>query len=102
MLLDTRWTEHDAGMISTDPLNFVDTKPYAKRIKEAQKKLGMNDAVITAEGQLNGRPVVVCTMEFGFIGGSIGAIVGGKGTRGIEPGRFTRQARIDRFCAGGG
>jgi len=76
MLLDDRWTEHDKGMVSTDPLNFVDTKPYAKRIKEAQKKLGMNDAVITAEGQLNGRPVVVCAMEFGFIGGSMGAVVG--------------------------
>ena len=43
-------------MTSTDPLNFVDTKPYAARLKEARKKLGMNDAVITAEGQLNGRP----------------------------------------------
>src|SRR5438094_74022 len=58
MLLDGRWTEHDAGMTSTDPLKFVDTKPYAARLREAKKKLGMNDAVITAEGQLNGRPVV--------------------------------------------
>ena len=48
MLLDSRWTEHDAGMTSTDPLKFVDTKPYAARLKEARKKLGMNDAVITA------------------------------------------------------
>src|SRR5260370_195932 len=70
MLLDGRWTEHDAGMTSTDPLKFVDTKPYAARLREAKKKLGMNDAVITAEGQLNGRPVVMCAMEFGFIGGS--------------------------------
>ena len=51
MLLDWRWTEHDAGMTSTDPLKFVDTKPYATRLKEARKKLGMNDAVIT-----RGRP----------------------------------------------
>src|SRR3989449_6299763 len=65
MLLDGRWTEHDAGMTSTDPLKFVDTKPYATRLREAKKKLGMNDAVITAEGQLNGRPVVMCSMEFG-------------------------------------
>jgi acetyl-CoA carboxylase carboxyl transferase subunit beta len=49
MLLDSRWTEHDAGMTSTDPLKFVDTKPYAARLKEARKKLGMNDAVITVE-----------------------------------------------------
>ena len=52
MLLDGRWTEHDARMTSTDPLKFVDTKPYATRLKEARKKLGMNDAIITAEGQL--------------------------------------------------
>jgi acetyl-CoA carboxylase carboxyl transferase subunit beta len=76
MLLDGRYTEHDAGMTSSDPLNFTDTKPYATRLKEARKKLGMNDAIITAEGQLNGRPVVICAMEFGFIGGSMGAVVG--------------------------
>src|ERR1700739_602426 len=91
MLLDGKWTEHDKGMVSTDPLKFVDTKPYSKRIKEAQKKLGMNDAIITAEGQLNGRPVVVCAMEFGFIGGSMGAVVGEKGTRGIELAMETPQ-----------
>ena len=101
MLLDDRWTEHDAGMISTDPLNFVDTKPYAKRIKEAQKKLGMNDAVITAEGQLNGRSVVVCAMEFGFIGGSMGAVVGEKVTRGVELALSTRQPFIAVSCSGG-
>ena len=94
MLLDGRWTEHDAGMTSTDPLKFVDTKPYAARLKEAKKKLGMNDAVITAEGQLNGRPVVLCAMEFGFIGGSMGAVVGEKVTRGIELSIETRQPFI--------
>src|SRR3989440_3334824 len=84
MLLDGRWTEHDAGMTSTDPLKFVDTKPYAVRLKEAKKKLGINDAVITAEGQLSGRPVVLCAMEFGFIGGFLGAVGGGKNTPGNE------------------
>jgi acetyl-CoA carboxylase carboxyl transferase subunit beta len=101
MLLDGRWTEHDAGMMSTDPLKFVDTKPYARRIKEAQKKLGVNDAVITAEGQLNGRPVVCCAMEFGFIGGSMGAVVGEKVTRGIELSIETRQPFIAVSCSGG-
>src|SRR5260370_18448901 len=95
MLLDGRWTEHDAGMTSTDPLKFVDTKSYASRLKDAKKKLGMNDAVITAEGQLNGRPVVICAMEFGFIGGSIGAFVGDKDTRGIEQPHETRLPFID-------
>jgi acetyl-CoA carboxylase carboxyl transferase subunit beta len=101
LLLDGRWTEHDSGMMSTDPLKFVDTKPYARRIKEAQKKLGVNDAVITAEGQLNGRPVVCCAMEFGFIGGSMGAVVGEKVTRGIELAMETRQPFIAVSCSGG-
>jgi acetyl-CoA carboxylase carboxyl transferase subunit beta len=101
LLLDGKWTEHDAGMISTDPLKFVDTKPYAKRIKEAQKKLGMNDAVITAEGQLNGKPVICCAMEFGFIGGSMGAVVGEKVTRAIEMAMETRQPLIVVSCSGG-
>jgi len=65
-------------MTSTDPLKFVDTKPYSARLREAKKKLGMNDAVISAEGQLSGRPVVMCAMEFGFIGGSMGAVVAKK------------------------
>lgn len=101
MLLDGRWTEHDAGMTSTDPLQFVDTKPYAARLKEARKKLGMNDAVITAEGQLAGRPVVVCAMEFNFIGGSMGAVVGEKVTRGVELAMDTRQPLIVISCSGG-
>jgi len=79
----------------------VDTKPYARRIKEAQKKLGVNDAIITAEGQLNGRPVVCCAMEFGFIGGSMGAVVGEKVTRGIELAMETRQPFIAVSCSGG-
>jgi acetyl-CoA carboxylase carboxyl transferase subunit beta len=101
MLLDGRWTEHDAGMTSTDPLQFVDTKPYAQRLKEARKKLGMNDAVITAEGQLAGRPVVCCAMEFNFIGGSMGAVVGEKVTRGVELAMDTRQPLIVVSCSGG-
>jgi acetyl-CoA carboxylase carboxyl transferase subunit beta len=101
MLLDGRWTEHDAGMTSTDPLQFVDTKPYATRLKEARKKLGMNDAVITAEGQLVGRPVVICAMEFNFIGGSMGAVVGVKVTRGVELAMDTRQPLIVISCSGG-
>src|SRR5262244_3816535 len=101
LLLDGKWTEHDAGMVSTDPLKFVDTKPYAKRIRDAQKKLSMNDAIITAEGQLNGKPVICCAMEFGFIGGSMGAVVGEKVTRAIEMAIDTRQPLILVSCSGG-
>ena len=101
MLLDSRWTEHDAGMTSTDPLKFVDTKPYATRLKEARKKLGMNDAVITVEGRLNGRGIVCCAMEFGFIGGSMGAVVGEKVTRAIELAIESRQPLVVVSCSGG-
>jgi acetyl-CoA carboxylase carboxyl transferase subunit beta len=101
LLMDGKWTEHDAGMVSTDPLKFVDTKPYAKRIKDAQKKLGLNDAIITAEGQLNGKPVICCAMEFGFIGGSMGAVVGEKVTRATEMAMETRQPLIVVSCSGG-
>ena len=101
MLLDGRWTERDAGLVSTDPLEFVDTKPYKARIKDARKKLGMNDAIITAEGSLNGRPVVCCSMEFGFIGGSMGAVVGEKITRAIELCIESHQPLIIVSCSGG-
>jgi acetyl-CoA carboxylase carboxyl transferase subunit beta len=101
MLFDGRYTEHDAGMTSTDPLHFTDTKPYAGRLKEARKKLGMNDAVITAEGKLDGRDVVCCAMEFGFIGGSMGAVVGEKVTRGIELSIEGRKPFIAVSCSGG-
>src|ERR1700676_4110154 len=101
MLLDGRYTEHDADMTSSDPLNFTDTNPYATRLKETRKKLGKNDAIITAEGQFNGRPVVCCAMEFGFIGGSMGAVVGEKVTRGIELAIETRQPFIAVSCSGG-
>jgi acetyl-CoA carboxylase carboxyl transferase subunit beta len=101
MLLDGRWIEHDARMTSTDPLRFVDTKPYATRLREARKKLGMCDAIITAEGQLNGRPIVCCAMEFNFIGGSMGAVVGEKVTRGIELALDTRQPLVVVSCSGG-
>jgi acetyl-CoA carboxylase carboxyl transferase subunit beta len=101
MLLDGHWIEHDARMTSTDPLKFVDTKPYATRLRETRKKLGISDAIITAEGRLDGRPVVCCAMEFNFIGGSMGAVVGEKVTRGIELAMDTHQPLIVVSCSGG-
>ena len=84
LLDDDNWIEHDAELASSDPLHFADTKEYATRLKEAQQKLGMKDAILTAEGTLNGRGVICCSMEFGFIGGSMGAVVGEKVARAIE------------------
>jgi acetyl-CoA carboxylase carboxyl transferase subunit beta len=65
-------------------LHFSDTRRYSERLRDAQKKLGMKDAVITAEGKLSGRPVICCSMEFGFIGGSMGAVVGEKVARAVD------------------
>ena len=101
LLLDGRWVEHDAGLASTDPLHFVDTKPYAARLKEARRKLGMADAVLTAEGLLSGRPVMCCSMEFGFIGGSMGAVVGEKVTLAVERAIDRKLPLVIVSCSGG-
>jgi acetyl-CoA carboxylase carboxyl transferase subunit beta len=101
LLDDGLWTEHDAQLISSDPLVFSDTKPYAKRLKDARDKLGMNDAIVTAEGTLSGRPVICCSMEFGFIGGSMGAVVGEKVARAIERSIEGKIPLIIVSCSGG-
>ena len=101
LLDDEPWTEHDADLASSDPLQFVDTKPYAKRLKDAQQKLGMKDAILTAEGKLAGRPVICCSMEFGFIGGSMGAVVGEKVARAIERSIESTVPLIIVSCSGG-
>jgi acetyl-CoA carboxylase carboxyl transferase subunit beta len=101
LLLDSRWVEHDAGLTSNDPLHFTDTKPYALRLKEARRKLGMSDAIISAEGMLGGRPVICCSMEFNFIGGSMGAVVGEKVTRSIEAAIAKRLPLVIMSCSGG-
>ena len=101
LLLDGRWLEHDAALASTDPLGFTDTKPYATRLREAQKKLGMADAILTAEGHLAGRALICCSMEFGFIGGSMGAVVGEKVTRAIELAMEKKLPLVIVSCSGG-
>jgi acetyl-CoA carboxylase carboxyl transferase subunit beta len=94
LLDDETWTEHDADLASSDPLHFSDTRPYAQRLKEAQHKLGMKDAIVTAEGRLNSRPVICCSMEFRFIGGSMGAVVGEKVARAIDLSLARKQPLI--------
>lgn len=102
LLLDGgRWTEHDADLASTDPLKFVDTKPYTQRLREAQDKLGISDAVLTAEGRLNGRAILCCSMEFAFAGGSMGAVVGEKVTRAAERSAERRIPLVIVSCSGG-
>jgi acetyl-CoA carboxylase carboxyl transferase subunit beta len=102
LLLDGEtYTELDTELASNDPLHFTDTKPYAQRLKDAQHKLGMKDAILTAEGHLNGRPVICCSMEFGFIGGSMGAVVGEKVARAIERALERKIPLIIVSCSGG-
>ena len=101
LLDDEPWTELDSELASSDPLHFTDTKPYAQRLKDAQHKLGMKDAILTAEGHLSGRPVICCSMEFGFIGGSMGAVVGEKVARAIERSLARKIPLIIVSCSGG-
>jgi len=101
LLDDEPYTELDAELASSDPLHFTDTKPYVQRLKDAQHKLGMKDAILTAEGRLNGRPVICCSMEFGFIGGSMGAVVGEKVARAIDRALERKIPLIIVSCSGG-
>src|SRR5579871_256345 len=101
LLDDAHYTELDAELASNDPLHFNDTKAYSQRLHDAQKKYGMKDAIITAEGTLEGRPVICCSMEFGFIGGSMGAVVGEKVARAIERSMETRRPLIIVSCSSG-
>ncbi|MGH9715089.1 MAG: acetyl-CoA carboxylase, carboxyltransferase subunit beta [Candidatus Acidiferrales bacterium] len=101
LLDDEQYIEHDADLASSDPLKFSDTKPYAQRLRDAQHKLGMKDAILTVEGRMNGRPVVCCSMEFGFIGGSMGAVVGEKVARAIERSLAQNVPLIVVSCSGG-
>jgi acetyl-CoA carboxylase carboxyl transferase subunit beta len=101
LLLDDRWTEHDSDLASNDPLKFVDTKPYGDRLRETRRKLDMCDAVITAEGAISGRPVMCCSMEFGFIGGSMGAVVGEKVALAVERSLAGKMPLIVVSCSGG-
>src|SRR5438874_1811601 len=75
-LFDAEWTEHDATLASTDPLKFTDTKPYTERLEAGMAETGLRDAVIVASGTLDGIPIVIAAMEYGFIGGSMGVVVG--------------------------
>jgi len=79
-----KFTELDAKMVSTDPLKFVDSKPYIGRLKASIKKTHLNDAVRTAYGKMNGINLVVSCMDFAFIGGSMGSVVGEKIARAID------------------
>ena len=101
MLFDGAWTEFDKDMVSTDPLVFTDTKPYKSRLKAGIESTGMKDAVIVASGAIERIDTVVASMEYGFIGGSMGVVVGEKIARGIERATADRMPVVIVCCSGG-
>ncbi len=81
---DNEFKELDKNLTSKDPLHFVDTKKYSERLKDAMEKTQLKDAVRTGVGKSKGKELVICCMDFAFIGGSMGAVVGEKIARGID------------------
>jgi len=101
LLLEPGFQYVDGGLRSTDPLNFVDLKPYKSRLKKAQQETGLDDAILNAIGQLGHHGVVVSAMEYSFIGGSMGAVVGETIARAVDRARLTRRPLIVVSASGG-
>ena len=101
LLDDNEYEIFDSDLVSTDPLKFVDLKPYSSRLKQAKADTGLKDAVINARGKLNGRAVIVSSMEYAFIGGSMGAAVGEAITRAIEQATETKTPIVIISASGG-
>ncbi len=102
MLFDRQyWEEFDWSLRSTNALQFTDRKPYEDRLSAARKETGLNDAIICASGKLAGHRVIICAMEYRFIGGSMGAVVGEKLTRAAEMSEMTRMPLLVVSASGG-
>ena len=98
---DGVFEEHFPNLVSTDPLKFTDTKPYKDRLRATIAATGQKDAVIIGTGRIDGIPAVVAAMEYAFIGGSMGVVVGEKITRAIEMAIARRSPAIVVSCSGG-
>jgi acetyl-CoA carboxylase carboxyl transferase subunit beta len=98
---DNQYETFDGNLVSTDPLKFVDLKPYSKRLRRAQEDTGLKDAVINARGKVDGRTVIMSVMEYGFIGGSMGTVVGEMITRSVERAIDTNTPLIIVSASGG-
>ncbi|HUE86790.1 MAG TPA: acetyl-CoA carboxylase, carboxyltransferase subunit beta [Vicinamibacterales bacterium] len=102
MLFDgEHWVEHDAALRSNDPLRFTDTKPYRHRLDASQKATGLADAIIVGVGRVDGREAVVVAMEYSFIGGSMGVVMGEKIVRAAETALERRLPLVIVSCSGG-
>ncbi len=95
------YTTEDTNLSSTDPLKFTDLKPYASRLKAAQAATGLRDAIITARGKIHGQTAIITAMEYSFIGGSMGAVVGEVITRAVEKATKDRIPLIIVSASGG-
>ena len=101
MLLDPGYEFVDGELRSTDPLEFRDLKAYKDRLRQAQQKTGLNDAIVNAVGKINGLDVVVSAMEYGFIGGSMGSVVGETIARAVDRALESRTPLIIVSASGG-
>src|SRR6202022_2190753 len=101
LLDENQYETFDGNLSSTDPLKFVDLKPYSRRLRQGQHDTGPKDAVINAQGKLQGRPVVLSGMEEASIGGSRGAVVGEAITRAVERAAQSRTPLIIVSASGG-
>jgi acetyl-CoA carboxylase carboxyl transferase subunit beta len=101
LLLEPGYELVDGGLRSTDPLNFTDVKPYKKRLRAAQEATGLDDAILNAVGQLGPHAVVLSAMEYSFIGGSMGAVVGETVARAVDRARLGRKPLIVVAASGG-
>jgi acetyl-CoA carboxylase carboxyl transferase subunit beta len=100
-LLEPGYKLVDLELKSTDPLEFKDTKSYKSRLKQAREKTGLNDAIINATGNLGRHAVVLSVMEYAFIGGSMGAVVGETIARAVDRSYATRHPLIIVSASGG-
>jgi acetyl-CoA carboxylase carboxyl transferase subunit beta len=101
MLLEPGYELVDGGLRSNDPLNFVDVKPYKQRLSAAQQDTGLDDAILNAVGLLGPHPVILSAMEYSFIGGSMGAVVGETIARAVDRARLDRKPLIVVAASGG-
>jgi acetyl-CoA carboxylase carboxyl transferase subunit beta len=101
LLLEPGYELVDGGLRSTDPLNFTDIKPYKERLRKAQEATGLDDAILNAVGRMGPHEVVVSAMEYAFIGGSMGAVVGETIARAIDRARLGRKPLIIVAASGG-
>jgi acetyl-CoA carboxylase carboxyl transferase subunit beta len=101
LLLEPGYELVDGGLRSTDPLDFTDVKPYKQRLRVAQEQTGLDDAILNATGRLGPHSVVLSAMEYSFIGGSMGAVVGETIARAVDRARVGRKPLIVVATSGG-